>query len=176
MTKYNKYEIYVDKTELATYIEENCIKDKYSLPNEFGDGDFIFVCKDKGYVNFLNEDGFIDGFNIDYITDYIKNPTRVSAEEFLIVIGYLEQGEVLEKETAVENLKVEDVHYLDSLYPSDEDCLWLSEDKDGDIILNRREGNHTIAMFLSTESLISLGKDLIQIGVSKQIEEESNED
>lgn len=173
MTKYNKYEIYVDKTELATYIEKIGIKDKYIF--EEGKRDFLYVEEDDDQVNFFSSIyNAIDGVEKEYIFEQIRHPIKVSAEEFLIAIDYLEEDRP--KTQTTEKIKVEDVHYLDSLYPSDTDCLWLSEDPEGDVYLNTLEGSSMNSIILSPESLISLGKDLIQIGVSKQIEEESNED
>lgn len=174
MTKYDKYEIYVDKTELATYIESNKILDRGMYPNEFCDGDFALVYKDKGYVNFFDkQEETINGIGVDYIDKHIPSPIKVTAEEFLTTIGYLEEDN--HKLQTTEKLKLGDVLYLDSFYPSDMDYLWLSE-YNGDICLQVREGGCDCGIYLSSESLISLGKDLIQIGIQKQIEEESNED
>lgn len=175
MTEYSKYEIYVDKIELATYIESNKILDRGMYPSKFCNGDFDLVYKDKGYVNFFDkEEETINGIGVEYINKHISSPVKVTAEEFLIAIGYLEEGK--QQVLPAEKLKVEDVHYVDSLYPSDINYLWLSKDNYGGICLQVREGGCDSGVYLSPESLISLGKDLIQIGVSKQIEEESNED
>lgn len=172
MTKYNKYEIYVDKTELVTYIEQNSIKDKGIF--EEGKRDFLYVGEDDDQVNFFSSIyNAIDGVEKEYIFEQIRHPIKVSAEEFLIAIGYLEEDQP--KTQTTEKLKVEDVHYLDSLYPSDTDYLCLSKDAYGDVRLQVIEGGCEDGIYLSPESLISLGKDLIQIGIQKQIEEESNE-
>lgn len=177
MTKYNKYEIYVDKTELATYIEVNKIVDRYILPNEFDDKDFWCVYKMEGFVNFLNKDGMIDAIAIGCVSEVVKNPTKVTAEEFLIAIGYLKRSEnINDKPVTTEKLKAEDVYYIDSYYPSETDFVGLHETACGEIYLFSRERSNRTEIGLSPDSLISLGKDLIQIGIQKQIEEESNED
>lgn len=116
----------------------------------------------------------IDAIDKRVINEKIINSIRVTPEEFLIAIGYLEDTE--QSVFVAEKLKVADVHYIDSYYPSDTYFLSLYENSYGEVYLQSRSGNKYTSIGLSPESLIALGKDLIQIGVSKQIEEESNED
>ena len=155
----NKYEIYVNRNELANYIKENNIVDKGCFRR--GQLDFQYVNYDTAErVNYFDEDNFINGWTkskfLEYVCDF---GGEVSPEEFLIAIGYLPEKE----EMKIQKINPEDIHYI--CEADTEDRLSVSADSFGDTYI-RVGGDYNFASVrLSPEGLIELGSDLVKLGV-----------
>ena len=159
----NKYKVYVDCKELTEYYE------KYGL--DFDDP-YDFELLGISGVNYLES-------GVECIGGFV-------AESNAIQVGFKKVDlhtfitEVLEEEWRAGDtnipakLKVEDVHYVDVFY--NEDFLELKEDSEGVISICSTEEGYKTNIYLSSESLIQLGQDLIRIGVQQQTKEDKDED
>lgn len=161
----NKYEIYVDKTELFNYIESNNIKNQ----NKFEEivSDFCYVYPDGGYVNFFSKEyNCIDGVGEGSIQEHLSGKgVKVTPEEFLIAIGYLPQKPSVSSSN-VSPIKAEDIHYICELHADDR--LYVERDGIENVLIKigNYDSGYIESVRLSPEGLIELGSDLVRLGVA----------